>query len=373
MLKKMLAAALSVVMCISICACSNSSDTNPGDDDTTQNPTKVKVTLDNWEQYFEFKTDFACEKDSFGEYLPEGTITESFGLKEEYESCLNWDESSVIAVEIAHENVGFRKISFDVDTGKYVVGDAAILSSDIPEGYYYSCEYLGVAFEEGGELKETFDYRGYENNFEKLLAHSWNDSGVFVFYAPMCSSHSVTRISGTLAFEGVVSAPDSGDDLDIGGTTGPGSSQITSKDINVENENRKRVVSHRECRLTLSDTYAGYDGSYDSSEEKTKINIFHRYVSWLEDDFGIAPTESFADMARLYVQKKHIEGELVPYGDDYFYVLTEGEYEGVPWANLKLFHRTEEAFYEVLFYTSCRSWNDVKTEWFTYIDDIEWI
>ena len=157
------------------------------------------------------------------------------------------------------------------------------------------------------------------------------------------------------------------------GTTGPGSSQIPSQAVLVENENRKRVVSHRECCLTLSDTYAGYDGSYDSSEEKTQINIFHWSVSWLEDDFGIAPTESFADMARLYVQKKHIEGELVPYGDDYFYVLTDGEYEGVPWAQLNLFHRTEEDFYEVLFYTSCRSWNDVKTEWFTYIDDIEWI
>ena len=36
MLKKMLAAALSVVMCISICVCSNSSDTNLGDDVKTE-------------------------------------------------------------------------------------------------------------------------------------------------------------------------------------------------------------------------------------------------------------------------------------------------------------------------------------------------
>ena len=181
------------VISFSCIACSGNATTPEAEPET------VEITLENWNIYFEFKQVVSCVNTT------EGDIAVYFGLKDAYKDRLNWSKSTVVTVKTVHKDINLRCATYNTATGKGSISYDVIQEDYIPETCYYSCEYLGIAFEIGNDLAETFDYRGYDYYFERLAAQVRTDnepeSGVITFYAPICASSEVVSITGTLVFE----------------------------------------------------------------------------------------------------------------------------------------------------------------------------
>jgi len=140
----------------------------------------------------------------------------------------------------------------------------------------------------------------------------------------------------------------------------------------VADDNRTLTHTYREFGITLPFNYIpnGND-MWSSDEEKTDIRASYVYFSVFED-VGLEPeSSSLEDMTEAYVEDNHIEGELLKGDGDYYYIVTEDETDEGPWTRLLLFYISEEAFWEVSFYSPSRSWADVEEQWTSYIETIQ--
>ena len=144
-MKKAISLLLALVMCLSLCACGGGNDTPA----TTEAPTTttpattvpestapietepqyetVEITMDNWEDYFEFVFIEDWEINGFGE--SEGYSCEyRLKLQDEYASKINL-QNLAITVEVAYKDVisyatfDFEKMEYMIDGNMSSVGE----------------------------------------------------------------------------------------------------------------------------------------------------------------------------------------------------------------------------------------------------------
>lgn len=140
--------------------------------------TKLDITVDNWEDYFEFKEISTVERDAFGD-LCAVRVQRLLMLKEEYGKVRS--ELSSCAIEYSYKSDAVT-ITTDVNTGEYTYGGVSIEYDSDPSTTIRTMEMLGRYSDEAeydgrfgtrtasfsiGEFPTT-DVWGYEVGFTIL-------------------------------------------------------------------------------------------------------------------------------------------------------------------------------------------------------------
>ena len=141
-MKKIIALLLALVMCLSLCACGGGNDTPetteaPTAPPTTEAPTtlpttevfaptetepqytSVEITMENWENYFEYNLTVSPRMNAFGEVETLCPVM-SFCLKDEWASITTDID---VAIEYNAIDTYSCMFSYNVDTGEFVVGE----------------------------------------------------------------------------------------------------------------------------------------------------------------------------------------------------------------------------------------------------------
>ena len=120
---------LALAMIITLCACHKSNDSQ----ETSLNESKtnvitetetsesitgksIELTLENWDQYFEFRPYITTKENSFGEFQCVVCCGDGFALKEEYVGRLA--QSLDIAVEVDFGPAVVYRVEYNIATQK---------------------------------------------------------------------------------------------------------------------------------------------------------------------------------------------------------------------------------------------------------------
>ena len=216
-MKKLIALLLAAVMCLSLAACGNgktednsgtsqgqTTDNSPQDTDEPSNAElteqTIEITLDNWQEYFEFRPVVHETKNSYNEltgmqviykFFPKEAIAESIAVPDALD-----DDRIVFDVQYIDPYACIYR--YDLNTKKLTVGEFAedsspyraddLLPSYDESGTYDSCIDPGY-FPTDGYMVITFPLNKYMDCTVK--------DNIMESYGYAISSVEITRIKGT--------------------------------------------------------------------------------------------------------------------------------------------------------------------------------
>ena len=153
----------------------------PADSEEDANATEIEITLDNWQDYFEFRDGVTVDYNAFDE-MTSFHSSHKFGLKKELEGTVL---SVDVAIEFAMSGVGCCRASYDDATGQLTFGER--LTEE-------ELDAVNIWFSEDSETK-TANY-SYDHDVSYYSAGSTesdpNSVSVYGAYWP-----STLEISGT--------------------------------------------------------------------------------------------------------------------------------------------------------------------------------
>lgn len=146
-MQKIISLVLVLVLCLSLCACGGGESNTPNTPETTEAPSKpahtepapttpptteaftptetepqyttVEITMENWENYFEYNLTVSPRMNAFGEVETLVPVMK-FHLKDEWASITtNMD----VALEYNAIDTYSCMYSYNIDTGEFVVGE----------------------------------------------------------------------------------------------------------------------------------------------------------------------------------------------------------------------------------------------------------
>ncbi len=217
-MKKLIALLLAAVMCLSLAACGNgktednsgtsqgqTTDNSPQDTDEPSNAElteqTIEITLDNWQEYFEFRPVVYETKDSYNEvtgmqviykFLPKEAIAENITVPDVFD-----DDRIVFDVQYIDPYACIYR--YDLNTQELTVGEFTESSSP------YSADDLLPSYDESG----TYDSGNSDGYFptdgytvitfplNKYMDCTVKDNSV-ESYGFAYSSAEITRIKGTI-------------------------------------------------------------------------------------------------------------------------------------------------------------------------------
>ena len=215
-MKKAISLLLALVMCLSLCACGKekeepsasyieeventvdmteteqkSVETEPVIVETEPKLEIVELTLDNWQEYFEFVDNPNFQKDAFGEV--EGfTVGISLQLKEEYQQRSASIENGAIEYQMQYAVIGCE-LNKEAET--YKLSDIHLVSENV----YTRKNTLSVSLGIGGG--EYFEEAPSSQPAIDTIAATYGASGP---YAKSVHGYPINveiiRIQGTLTF-----------------------------------------------------------------------------------------------------------------------------------------------------------------------------
>lgn len=154
---------------------------SPSNSDEDANATEIEITLDNWQDYFEFRDGVTVDYNAFDE-MTEFSPSRRFGLKKELEGTVL---SADVAIEFSMSGVSCCRAAYDDATGQLTFGER--LTEE-------ELDAENIRFSEDSETKTT-NYN-YDHNVTHYMAGSTesdpNSVSVYGSYWP-----STLEISGT--------------------------------------------------------------------------------------------------------------------------------------------------------------------------------
>lgn len=203
-MKKLIALLLAAVMCLSLAAC-DKGEHSPQDTDEPSNAElteqTVEITLDNWQEYFEFRPVVYEKKDSYNEltgmrvyymFLPKEAIAENIvGVGED-------DDRIVFDVQYIDPYACIYR--YDLNTQELTVGEFAEDSSP------YSADDLLPSYDESGTY-DSWNSNGYfPTDGYMVITSPLNEKdmdctikdNIIEAYGYAISSAEITRIKGTI-------------------------------------------------------------------------------------------------------------------------------------------------------------------------------
>lgn len=221
-MKKIIAVLLAFGISIALCACGTSGDAQETMDnvnsteasteiETTENkePKSIEITLENWDQYFEFKPYISTQENSFGEFQCIDRCGDGFRLKEEYVGRLA--ATPDIAVEVEFASFTIYRVDYNIVTKELIISnqndvkftDWDDLSNGTLSGYFGSYSLRkGVVKEDFkcfGDIVHFGNMCSPDEGYSEELGQNGRLNGdIYTFYAPLASEYKIVRIQGTL-------------------------------------------------------------------------------------------------------------------------------------------------------------------------------
>lgn len=216
-MKKWIALLLAAVLCLSLTACGNgktednsgtsqgqTTDNSPQDTDEPSNAELteqiVEITLDNWQEYFEFRPVVYERKDSYNEitgmqviykFLPKEAIAENIVDVGEDDERIVFDVQYIDPYACVYR--------YDLNTQKLTIGEYTEDSSSYSEGDLLPSEDWSGTYDsiyDGG----YFPTDGYRVIMEPLTVRDTGTikDNIIEAYGYAFSSVEITRIKGTI-------------------------------------------------------------------------------------------------------------------------------------------------------------------------------
>ena len=217
-MKKLIALLLAAVLCLSLAACGNgktednsgtsqgqTTDNSPQDTDEPSNAElteqTVEITLDNWQDYFEFRPDVHVLKDSYNEitgmqvifkFFPKEAIAENIAVPDALD-----DDRIVFDVQYIDPYACIYR--YDLNTqeltvGEFTEGSSPYSADDLLPSYDWSGTYDSSNdagyFPEDGYRVINFPLNRYDDCVVK--------DNIIESYGYAISSVEITRIKGTI-------------------------------------------------------------------------------------------------------------------------------------------------------------------------------
>lgn len=206
-MKKLIALLLAAVLCLSLAACGNgktedNSGTSQGQttDNSPQEQT-IEITLDNWKEYFEFRTVASVNKDSYNEitgmyvyykFFPKETIAENIVAVEE-----NGDDRIVFDVQYIDPYACIYR--YDLNTQELTIEEFTEGSSP------YSADDLLPSEDKSGTYDSWYNAGYFPEDGYQVIATPLTEyrdctikDNIIECYGYAISSAEITRIKGTI-------------------------------------------------------------------------------------------------------------------------------------------------------------------------------
>lgn len=217
-MKKWIALLLAAVMCLSLAACGNgktddnsgtsqgqTTDNSPQDTDEPSNAElteqTIEITLDNWQEYFEFRPDVDVLKDSYNEitgmqvlykFFPKEAIAENITVPDAMD-----DDRIVFDVQYIDPYACIYR--YDLNTQELTIGEFTEGSSS------YSADDLLPSYDWSGTYDSGIDPGYFPTDGYLVITEPLNvrDAGtikdnIIEAYGYAFSSIEITRIKGTI-------------------------------------------------------------------------------------------------------------------------------------------------------------------------------
>ena len=217
-MKKWITLLLAAVMCLSLAACGNgktednsspsqgqTTDNSPQDTDEPSNgeltEQTVEITLDNWQEYFEFRPDVDVLKDSYNEitgmyvtlkFFPKEAIAENITVPDA------WDDDRIV-FDVQYIDPYACVYSYDLNTQKLTIGEFTEGSST------YSADDLLPSEDRSGTYDSQRDAGYFPTDGYWVIASPLNKEmdctikdNTVESYGFAYSSIEITRIKGTI-------------------------------------------------------------------------------------------------------------------------------------------------------------------------------
>ena len=218
-MKKMISVLLALAMIITLCACHKSNDSQETslneskpdvitETETTESITakSIELTLENWDQYFEFRPYIRTEENSFGEFQCVDRCRDGFALKEEYVGRLA--QSLDIAVEVDFGPAVVYRVEYNIATQKlttYNQDEIIIESADSNAIWFFGSGTFHFSGYNEDFNVSSCDVIGFgnmsspdEGYFEEYGINGRLNGEIYTFYAPLASEYKISRIQGTI-------------------------------------------------------------------------------------------------------------------------------------------------------------------------------
>ena len=218
-MKKWIALLLAAVLCLSLAACGNgktedssstsqgqTTDNSPQDTDEPSNAElteqTIEITLDNWQEYFEFRTVVKVRKDSYNEitgmavyykFFPKEAIAENIVAVEE-----NGDDRIVFDVQYIDPYACIYR--YDLNTQELTIEEFTEGSSP------YSADDLLPSEDKSGTYDSWYNAGYFPKDGYDVIALPLNEKdtdctikdNIMESYGYAISSAEITRIKGTI-------------------------------------------------------------------------------------------------------------------------------------------------------------------------------
>ena len=218
-MKKLIALLLAAALCLSLAACDNgkrednsdtsqgqTTDHSPQDTDEPSNAElaeqTIEITLDNWQEYFEFRPVVYETKDSYNEvtgmsvyykFFPKEAIAESIAVPDALD-----DDRIVFDVQYIDPYACIYR--YDLNTKKLTVGEFAEDSSP------YRADDLLPSYDESGTYDSCIDPGYFPTDGYMVITSPLNEKdmdctikdNIMESYGYAISSVEITRIKGTI-------------------------------------------------------------------------------------------------------------------------------------------------------------------------------
>lgn len=205
-MKKLMALLLAAMMCLSLAACgSGKTEDNSGTSkgqttgDSPQEQT-IEITLDNWKEYFEFRTVVSVNKDSYNEitgmyvyykFFPKEAIAENIVKVGEDDDRIVFDVQYIDPYACIYR--------YDLNTQKLTIGEFEEGSSP------YSADDLLPSEDKSGTYDSWVSAGYFPTDGYQVIATSLTEyrdctikDNIIECYGYAISSAEITRIKGTI-------------------------------------------------------------------------------------------------------------------------------------------------------------------------------
>lgn len=167
-------------------------------------PTSVDLTIENWDEYFEFTPYIRTAENSFGEFQCIDRFGDGIGLKEQYVGRVNIS-SSDIAIEVEFGPVVIYRIQYNIETKELTISNQDdIKYGDDTMWFFGTNSVMATGSKEDcklslNEIVNFGNFSSPDGGWTEALGQNGTLNGDFyTFYAPLASDYKIIRVQGTI-------------------------------------------------------------------------------------------------------------------------------------------------------------------------------
>lgn len=217
-MKKIIVLFIAVALSLFLVACTGENETTDNlqesisDKDSTSEsqapenngPTSVDLTIENWDEYFEFTPYIRTAENSFGEFQYVDRFGDGIGLKGEYVGRVNMS-SSDIAIEVEFGPVVIYRIEYNIATKELTISNQAdIKYGDDTMWFFGTSSVMSTGSKEDCKLSldkivNFGNFSSPDGGWTNALGQNGKLNGdIYTFYAPLASDYKIIRVQGTI-------------------------------------------------------------------------------------------------------------------------------------------------------------------------------